>query len=76
VLDDELQDYTGDSLLRELRALYSDLPIVIASGARAAQLKRHFNGDRSVAVIAKPYKAGTLQDTLRLLGVACLEAEK
>jgi hypothetical protein len=62
--------------LRELRALYSDLPIVVASGARAAQLKRHFSDDRNVAVIAKPYKAGKLQDTLRLLGVACQEAEK
>jgi len=76
VLDDELPDYTGDSLLRELRALYSDLPIVIASAARAAKLNRQFADDRCVAVIAKPYKAGPLQDTLRLLGVACLDAEK
>jgi PAS domain S-box-containing protein len=76
VLDDDLPDHTGDSLLRELRALYSDLPIVVASGVRAAELKRHFSDDRNVAVIAKPYKAGKLQDTLRLLGVACQEAEK
>ncbi|WP_084238429.1 response regulator [Sphingomonas asaccharolytica] len=76
VVDDDLPDYTGDSLVRELRALYSDLPIVIASSTRAAQLKRQFSDDRSVAVIAKPYKVGTLQDTLRLLGVACPEAEK
>jgi PAS domain S-box-containing protein len=76
VLDDELPDYTGDGLVRELRALYSDLPIVIASSAHAAALKRQFNGDRSVAVIAKPYKAGALQDTLRSLGVACVDVEK
>jgi CheY-like chemotaxis protein len=76
VLDDDLPDYTGDSLVRELRALYSDLSIVIASSARAAELKRQFSDDRCVAVIAKPYKAGALQDTLRLLGVACPEAEK
>ena len=76
VLDDELPDHTGDSLLRELRALYSDLPIVIASHGRAGDLKLQFDGDRCVAVIAKPYRVGELQDTLRQLGVACQEAGK
>jgi len=76
VLDDELPDYTGAALLRELRALYSDLPIVIASHRRADDLRRQFAGDRCVAVIAKPFKAGELQDTLSQLGIACQESKK
>ena len=71
VLDDALPDRTGDKLLRELRALHSDLPIVIASQARAAELELLFGNDRYIAVIAKPYNAGSLEDVLRALGIAC-----
>jgi PAS domain S-box-containing protein len=76
VLDDELPDHTGDALLRELRALYSDLPIVIASSGRAEELKQQFDADRCVAVIAKPYEAAELRDALRQLGITCQEGKK
>jgi len=75
VVDDTPTDRTGDSLARELRALYADLPLVIASASRAAELKEQFSRDRCVAVIAKPYRIGTLQDVLRSLHVACSERE-
>ncbi|UIJ44807.1 PAS domain S-box protein [Sphingomonas cannabina] len=75
VLDDALPDRSVDGLLRELRALHADLPIVIASQQRADELKEQFGDDRCVRVIAKPYKAGVLDQTLKELRVACAERE-
>ncbi|MGN6536491.1 MAG: response regulator, partial [Mesorhizobium sp.] len=71
ILDDALPDRTPDALVRELRALYCDLPIVIASAGRAGNLDEQFSADRCVAVIAKPYNMGKLEETLRSLGISC-----
>ncbi|WP_129792373.1 response regulator [Sphingosinicella sp. CPCC 101087] len=69
IMDDELPDRTGEALARELRALNSDLPILITSRSRAASLAERFAGDRCIAVLGRPYKSGMLQEALRSLGV-------
>ena len=71
VLDDDLPDKPADALFRELRALYADLAVVIASPRRADELRQTFAPDRCLAVIAKPYTVASLQEVLRTLGVHC-----
>jgi PAS domain S-box-containing protein len=71
VIDDELPDRSGEALYRELRAGHHDLPIVIASRARAAEIGQRHRGDACLAAIAKPYTASVLQATLRELNVRC-----
>ena len=71
VLDDDLPDKPADALFRELRALYADLAVVIASPGRADELRQTFARDRCLAVIAKPYTVASLQEVLRTLGVHC-----
>jgi CheY-like chemotaxis protein len=71
VIDDELPDRSGEALYRELRAGHHDLPIVIASRARAAEIGQRHSGDACLAAIAKPYTASVLQATLRELNVRC-----
>jgi PAS domain S-box-containing protein len=75
ILDDEATDRGTTSLLRELRALFADLPIVLASTRSPEELMRQFGEDRHVAVIAKPYKVETLYDTLRSLGIVRADRE-
>jgi len=75
VIDDELPGRDADRLLRSLRSLHRDLPIVIASPARAAELAGKHAADSCFAAITKPYTAGELQDTLRALRVRCRSAE-
>jgi CheY-like chemotaxis protein len=74
VLDDELPERGGEALYRELRKLYHDLPIVISSSAQAEALAGALDDDRCLAVIAKPYTAVQLQETLRALNVRCRAA--
>jgi DNA-binding response OmpR family regulator len=71
VLDDELPDRGGEALYRELRKRHHDLPIVISSRAHSEALAARLADDPCLAVIARPYTAGQLQDTLRALNVRC-----
>jgi PAS domain S-box-containing protein len=75
LLDDDLPDRPGEEVARELRALHSDLPILIASQERETELRAQFRDDRCIAVIAKPYKAGGIQEALRSLGISCRGGE-
>ena len=69
VVDIGLPDRRGDMLVRELRALYPTLPVVVASGRAAADLKAHFAGETRIEVIGKPYSAGDLFGALAAVGV-------
>jgi CheY-like chemotaxis protein len=69
VFDMGLPDRHGDMLVRELRALYPGLPVVVASGRAAAELKAHFAGEPRLAVIGKPYSSNDLVSALAAVGV-------
>jgi signal transduction histidine kinase/CheY-like chemotaxis protein len=67
IFDDQLPDGTVDTFARELRALYSDLPIVITSRERATDLSHQFADDRCTVVVERPYGASQLEEALRTL---------
>jgi signal transduction histidine kinase/DNA-binding response OmpR family regulator len=69
IVDLGLPDATGDSLVRELRALYPALPIVISSGYDNATLRDRFPNERSVALLSKPFTAEQLEAAIRDLGI-------
>lgn len=66
-----LPDKFGAHLAVELRALYADLPVLLASGEHAETLRIRFADDRCASVISKPYTAGKLTEALRELGLRC-----
>ncbi|HEY7807687.1 MAG TPA: PAS domain S-box protein [Croceibacterium sp.] len=69
VIDDDLPKAEADRLLRSLRSMHRDLPIVIVSGPRAAELARKHAKDSCLAALTRPYTAEELQETLRALRV-------
>jgi signal transduction histidine kinase/DNA-binding response OmpR family regulator len=69
VVDIGLPDRRGDMLVQELRALHPSLPVVVASGRAAADLKARFSGETRIEVIGKPYSAGDLVAALEAVGV-------
>ena len=70
IVDIGLPDRPGDQLLAEIRKIYPQLPIVIASGHDCQALARRFAGDRLIAVLGKPYNFFDLDAILATLGVA------
>ena len=71
VLDVRLPDQMGDAVATEVRAMYADMPILLASGEHAEKLREQFIDDRCVSVIAKPYNATKLLGALQALGLRC-----
>jgi CheY-like chemotaxis protein len=71
VIDDDLPSREADRLFRSLRSMHRDLPIVIASASRAAELTRKHAKDGCLAALAKPYTPDQLRETLRALRVRC-----
>ena len=71
LLDGSLPDKSGESLVAELRALHADMPVLIATAERVAELTRQFAADRCVAILAKPYTGAKLKTALDALGLAC-----
>jgi PAS domain S-box-containing protein len=69
VLDLGLPDKKGDVLIREIRALYGSLPILLATGQRAAALGEQLKGEKHIGFITKPYTAADLLAGLRRLGI-------
>ena len=67
IFDDELPEGGAVDLALELRAIRSDLPIVITSRERAAELSNRFAEDRCTAVVERPYGAGQLEAALQRL---------
>jgi PAS domain S-box-containing protein len=70
VVDVGLPDRKGDVLVSELRAIYPDLPIIIASGYEEAHLRQRFKGDQRIAFLDKPYSRERLLATLGSLRAA------
>lgn len=69
VIDLGLPDRTGDAVAAEIRALHSELPILIASGRSEKELRQRFAVDSRVAIMVKPYTGPMLIDALGSLGV-------
>ncbi|HEX6011017.1 MAG TPA: response regulator, partial [Geminicoccaceae bacterium] len=69
VVDFNLPDREADALAAELRAIRSDLPLVVASGYGEAELRPRFGDASRLAFVAKPYNARALVEALRGLGV-------
>ena len=69
VIDMGLPDAKGDELVRDLRANYPALPIVIASGQDEGSLRHLFSGRTSMAFLGKPYTIENLCNALRAVGV-------
>jgi DNA-binding response OmpR family regulator len=69
VLDVGLPDRKGDILIREMRAIYPALPIVLATGHDARELRKAFSDQSRLAFVTKPYRAKDLIDAIHSLGI-------
>jgi hypothetical protein len=56
-------------LVREIRAVYPSIPIVVATGQAAATVTDMFKGQERIGLISKPYLSSDLLDALRQLGL-------
>jgi DNA-binding response OmpR family regulator len=71
VIDMGLPDCKGDVLVREVRASYPSLPIVIATGQSNTEMRETFKGMVSLAIVGKPYAFDELKAAIRTLGIPC-----
>lgn len=69
VIDVGLPDEPGDVLAREIRALQSNFPIVIATGRPQSEYEALLSRDPKVLAIAKPYDAPVLVSALATVDV-------
>jgi DNA-binding response OmpR family regulator len=69
IIDLGLPDRSGDQVAAEIRALRSDLPILIASGRSERELKERFVPDGRIGIVVKPFTGPMLLDALERLGV-------
>lgn len=69
VIDMGLPDRRGDELVREVRAIYPSLPIVIVSGQQ--NLRELFKDTQCIAFVNKPYTAEELKAAIRSIGIRC-----
>jgi len=69
VIDLGLPDLKGDGLVKELRKLRSDIPIVIASGYGDPFVQKQFADDRLIAFLEKPYLGSQLAEVLGKIGI-------
>lgn len=69
IVDIGLPDRPGDALVRDIRAQYPDLPIVIASGHGEAALHETFKDVERIAILSKPYFSDRLRAALMSLNV-------
>ena len=69
IVDLGLPDRSGDHVAAEMRALRSDLPILIASGRSERELKERFVMDSRIGIVVKPFTGPMLLDALEKLGV-------
>jgi PAS domain S-box-containing protein len=73
IVDIGLPDSSGDELVREIRAMHTSLPIIVATGKGAKDIREIFQGANNIAIVGKPYRADDLYRALRTLGVAVQE---
>ena len=64
IVDLGLPDMRGEDLVRQLRALRDDLPVVIASGYGLAEMSVAFQGMGRMGFVSKPYDGRALYRAL------------
>lgn len=69
-LDVEISGKSSDNLVRKIRSLHADLPILLAVENIGA-VGSLFDGDRCTDVLEKPYNTSRLLQKLQRLGVEC-----
>ena len=69
IIDVGLPDRPGDVLAEQLRGMWKDLPIVIATGHDRSVLGQRFGHDTRVRVLGKPYYGDMLLAALSAMGV-------
>ncbi|MGY3446272.1 MULTISPECIES: response regulator [unclassified Bradyrhizobium] len=69
VVDLGLPDRPGDELVAELRSLYTDLPVVLATGHVDEDVRQRFSAMQGVQLLAKPFSAEDLTTALGKAGV-------
>ena len=69
IVDLGLPDMRGEDLVRQLRALRDDLPVVIASGYGVAEMSATFQGLSRMGFVSKPYDGRALYRALSDVGV-------
>jgi DNA-binding response OmpR family regulator len=69
IIDLGLPDRPGHDVARQMRALRSDLPLLIASGRSERELEQQLASDPHVRFLVKPYTTSMLLAALEALGV-------
>ena len=69
LIDVGLPDRRGDELVVELRALRSDLPVIIATGYADRALQDRFRNERRLVVLNKPYDIAQLHAAIDALAL-------
>jgi PAS domain S-box-containing protein len=70
IIDIGLPDCQGDGLVREIRATYPSMPVVIASGRGITELRATFKDAAKIAYLPKPYLEPDLLAALDSLGIS------
>lgn len=69
IVDLGLPDRSGDELVAELRALYPNLPIVLATGYAHEDVRKRFSVGTGVQLLTKPFSSENLTAALEKAGV-------
>jgi CheY-like chemotaxis protein len=69
ITDLGLPDARGESLVKELREIYPNLPVVISSGYDKGTLQARFAGVGGVEFLSKPFTQEQLAQALQRIGV-------
>ncbi len=69
ILDVGLPDRLGTDLAAEIRGIWPNVPMLIASGRSASELSAQFAADALVRIVAKPYTVADLRSALEAVRV-------
>jgi len=70
IIDESLPDGRGPTVLKEMRALHSDLPLLLTIGD-TTPADEGFPADRCTGTLVKPYHMEALRTALTELGASC-----
>jgi PAS domain S-box-containing protein len=64
LLDMMMPGMGGDEVLRYLRLIRHDIPVIVSSGYTEEQVMKYFSGRRVSGFLQKPYRSGKLLDII------------